>query len=266
MTFNNHPHPVRNLLRAEIMRPGTVLPWQLALGQVMEQLPPFTGGDFQTGARPELNIAELPPWVREAWSQPFNAHHQIELTYVKHPFWEPGEWTLKEERNPSRWWTRPELMDGSTLLSLHTTSGPWLGAPCVEAFGTEDSFFDPWPGGVDKMKWRRIIPEFEPRVYEVHSAAAWSHLVEAHPSLISDGRPPRRNSLHRPLTEWFPGRRLYEPDWRAVAERFDVIHLTQLAYLECAYDAIPCLDGVTTVTGWGPDVAVWLKSPISLGE
>ncbi|MDR2974145.1 MAG: hypothetical protein LBV00_05455 [Propionibacteriaceae bacterium] len=71
------------------------------------------------------------------------------------------------------------------------------------------------------------------------------------------------NRIHRPLWPiWLKRPEPYdEPDWAAVAEHYDVIHLTQLGYITCAYAPIPCLDGHTSVCGWGPDYACWLTYP-----
>ncbi|MDO5676337.1 MAG: hypothetical protein Q4G35_02380 [Propionibacteriaceae bacterium] len=96
---------------------------------------------------------------------------------------------------------------------------------------------------------------------EIDGARAWCRLTAEHPYLVADGA---AGGGSDDLAGWFGGFKFYEPYWPAVAEHYDVIHLTQLAYLECAYAPLECIDGITSITGWGPDVAVWLIHPTDI--
>ena len=259
--------PMWGLLSDELAEPSTPLPWQIALGAVVDAMPPMGPEPFAPQSVRGRVADAVPEFMRQLWSRPCARDKQVELAWRSRGFLEPTCLPVVQSLAQGRWWTRPEC--GESLRGeppthyepcLVTTTGPWLSAPCVAAFGQEDSYGEPWPCGEEDMMWRPIVPVFEPRVYEIDNAAAWIHLVEAHPArfVSTAGAQQRTHGLEL----WFADHRLYEPDWPAVAQEWDAVHLTQLAYAECAYAVIPCLDGVTTITGWGPDATVWLRHPL----
>lgn len=253
--------PVWSWLGAELSNPSTPLPWQLALGAVVEALPPMGNEPFDPWAERGMP-QDLPGYLRQLWSEPFTVDRQVELTRRDWGFRPAADLPVVQPGFFGRWWTLPELRggDGRYAPCLRTTSGPWFTAPCVEAFGTEDSFMDLWPDAVEDMAWRPVVPLRPPRIYEVSSADAWCALVNQFPT----SHPPQKlTSSGQDLAHWFAGHRFWEPDWPRVAEQYDGVHLTQLAYLESAYAPLPVRDGVTTITGWGPDLTVWLHHPLA---
>ena len=121
-------------------------------------------------------------------------------------------------------------------MCVQTTRGPWLDAPSVELRGDEDAFFAPWHLLEREVLWKPVVPKFTPRVAEVTSAQDWAALVEAWPSHFPSNAG-RQQSF---LGDWFAGHQIFEPDWAEVAQRYDVVHVTQVGYL-----------GAHPVPGWG---------------
>lgn len=94
------------------------------------------------------------------------------------------------------------------------------------------------------------------RVVEIRSPADWVTLCRKYPLEVS----------HEKRHDWFhtTGRvgRWVIPDWAAVAEEADGVHLTVAAYLRGAGTVIP-VDGeeiATVIAGWNPDETYWLNS------
>lgn len=243
------------LLLEERSDPGDALSWQLALGAVVDSLPWMGDEPFEPYAGTARPMPLLPPFIVELWSQPYAPARQVELGTPE--FLRLTNSPVVQPSTSARWFTLPALLEGACL---ETTAGPWLGAPSVAAFGMEDSHIQTGPDWFDEMQARAIVPTFDARVAEIDSPEAWVRLVERFPSMF-DGVNADVHSYQHDLAHWFSGHTLYEPHWPSVAQHYDAIHLTQLAYVQCAYAPIPCLDGVTTITGWGPDVTVWLRHP-----
>lgn len=246
---------VEGLLMQDHLAPNHALSWQVSLGAIVDSLPWMGADPFEPCAAELQSIPPLPPSIIELWSQPYAPAQQIQLGT---PLLEsPKSALIIQPPTNARWSTLPTMREGACLES---TTGPWLGAPCVAAFGMEDSYIQTGPDWFDDMESRPVLPSFEPRIYEVDSPVAWVRLVERYPSHFEDAQADQNRYQHD-LAHWFSHHKLYEPHWPSVSNDYDAIHLTQLAYVRCAYRAIPCLDGVTTVTGWGPDVTVWLRPP-----
>jgi hypothetical protein len=60
------------------------------------------------------------------------------------------------------------------------------------------------------------------------------------------------------------------PDWAAVAERYDAVHLTYAGYLSSAGLAIPVEDPAddsarSLIAGWNPDATYWLTDLADVG-
>ncbi|MGO3555043.1 MAG: hypothetical protein ACTINZ_06650, partial [Microbacterium gubbeenense] len=53
------------------------------------------------------------------------------------------------------------------------------------------------------------------------------------------------------------------PDWAAVAEEYDAVHLQVAAYLQAAGRALPVTDEAATVlAGWDPDATYWFTDRV----
>ena len=259
------PRPLVAMLAAERVMGSDLRDWQRALGEiVVEELPPMGPEPFVPSDWPLLSIDEvIPEPVRRAWSRPFQPESQVELATGPGKKFRPIQHhSVGQDDVNSRWWTLPVHRVPAHIageappyrMCLRTTSGPWCGAPSVEFWGAEDAFFDPWHLLEQEVPWRSVRPSFVPRVFEVRSADDWVQLVEAQPWWFPDDD----DSV---LGEWFAGHRVVEPNWARVADSHDAVHVTQLGHLDCAYAAIPCLGGITTLAGWGPDVTIWLRDP-----
>ncbi|MBE0009644.1 hypothetical protein DXT87_07545 [Arthrobacter sp. AET 35A] len=91
------------------------------------------------------------------------------------------------------------------------------------------------------------------RTYEVLTEADWVFLCREYPLEVTASR----------RHDWFrtTGRagRWVIPDWERVAEHWDAVHLTVLAYLSGAGRALEVDANTSTVlAGWDPDVTLWL--------
>ncbi len=96
----------------------------------------------------------------------------------------------------------------------------------------------------------------EHRVLELRAAADWTALCRAHPIDVSASR----------RHDWFrtTGRdgAWVLPDWQAVAEEWDAVHLSVSAYLALAGRVIPVDDErASLIAGWSPDTTFWLTEP-----
>jgi hypothetical protein len=103
--------------------------------------------------------------------------------------------------------------------------------------------------------WRVDVPD-SARVHEIDGPAAWVALVERFPLDVSS---------HRRGVWWQVSGRddgWAIPDWVAVAEAFDAVHLTVDGYLSTAGRALPVEVGGrptrTLLGGWDPDATWWL--------
>lgn len=227
--------------------------WQRALGEIVDELPPMGSRDWLPDRRFTLLelVSLIPDDVLVGWTLPFGGT-QVEVSHTDR-FVERYTAPVGNGPDDALWWTTPT--QGSTRRRvLTTTRGPWHRAPCVEAFGTEDSFWDTSDG---PAHWRTIEPTFDPVLYEIDGPPAWRSLVEAYPRRLEDPSP---SNAAGSLANWF-GDPFYVPDWAKVSSDFDAVHLTQLGYVTTAYAPIPCRGGTTSVCGWGPDLTAWLRHP-----
>ncbi len=91
------------------------------------------------------------------------------------------------------------------------------------------------------------------RTYEVRTADDWVSLCREHPLEVTASR----------RHDWFrctgDDGRWVIPDWEKIAQRWDAVHLTALAYLSSANRALQVDIGTSTViAGWNPDTTIWL--------
>jgi len=158
------------------------------------------------------------------------------------------------------WWSVPAL----TGLAVTGRRLPRV----AEAGGVDR----PAPVGLvlveDEMGWGTartwpVSPPTAVRVYEVTGPPAWAALVERYPLEVSAAR---RHDWYR-TTGW--DGRWAIPDWAAVADDFDAVHLTVDGYLSTAGQAVPVpgSDARTVLAGAAPDATWWLPDVLpELGE
>jgi hypothetical protein len=144
------------------------------------------------------------------------------------------------------WWSTP----GQSTLIRTTRPADGLGALGLalveDGFGEEDAIV---------RALRTVKP---PRVYEIDGPAAWMRLVERYPLKVSRAR----------RHDWFraTGRvgSWHIPNWPAVANDYDAVHLTVAGYLTTAGRALPVDGSATVLAGWNPDETYWLNDLLTL--
>ena len=140
-----------------------------------------------------------------------------------------------------QWWSDPAF----TGVAWTTPSLPDLGP--VRLYCTEDSM------GWDRARVHPVVVDERSRIFEVDSPGAWARLVEAYPLELTYGK----------RGDWWKttGRdgRWWLPDWPAVAENCDAVHVPVTGYLAAAGWAVPTADGATVLAGWGPGHTCWLR-------
>lgn len=151
------------------------------------------------------------------------------------------------------WWSTP-AHDWYGL-----TTGAVPGSPAVP---TRLPLVEDTLGWSSAVSWPVQVPDAA-RVFEVTGPADWADLVQLHPQEVTV----LRRGTWWQLTGW-DGRWLI-PDWAAVAEEWDGVHLTVDGYLSTAGRALPVdvpgPPASTLLAGFEPDVTWWLTDLPELG-
>lgn len=140
------------------------------------------------------------------------------------------------------WWSRP--------LEVAATTGDWAGIPCGLGL-VEDG--QGWESAlVTGARGTGHLLELD--------AATWADLCRRHPFEVTASSG----------SDWAraTGRqgRWVIPDWAAVAEEWDAVHLPIAPYLALAGRVIDVGDGAASViAGWDPDCTVWLTGAVRAG-
>ena len=140
-----------------------------------------------------------------------------------------------------QWWSDPAFSGAAWT----TPSRPGIGP--LRLYCTEDSM------GWDRARAHPVRVDERARVFEVAGPHDWARLVDAYPLEATHGK--------RGEWWWTTGRdgRWWIPDWPAVAEDYDAVHVTVTGYLSTAGWAIPTAHGATVLAGWGPGHTCWLR-------
>jgi hypothetical protein len=96
------------------------------------------------------------------------------------------------------------------------------------------------------------------RVAEIHDLPDWRQIVEAHPRPVSDSQREEWSRQFGWSGPWLL------PDWGALAQRWDGVHLSVRGYLRCHERIAPVQGGRTVLAGWDPDATYWLRDAIAL--
>ncbi|MGJ0183743.1 hypothetical protein [Corynebacterium glyciniphilum] len=160
----------------------------------------------------------------------------------------------------------------ATESPLSGSGGAWWTTPPAPAIPSTRIFpGTDMPAGVPLQEDRfgdmahafSYTPPPNPRIYEINEPADWVRLCDEFPL-------DQTYTLRR---EWFrvTGRdgRWIVPDWSAVAEKWEAVHLTVAGYLRTATRAVPVgapPDGnlspapaETMMAGWSPDETWWFR-------
>lgn len=139
------------------------------------------------------------------------------------------------------------------IVAATTRSRPGLGA--VSLLLEEDSLGSPtalcWP----------VRPTRPVRVVEIDDADAWLDLVRRYGIDVTGKRIANWSQASGLDCRWLL------PDWSAVADDYDAIHLTVTGYLRCSGRALPIDAGAATfLAGWDPDASFWLTDVLEAGR
>lgn len=235
----------------------------VTLGRIVEELPPMRIKDSRVNQRPlghreQQMVMEFAP---ADWGDLFEKECQVEYAGRSYGWPRPACVSdLDSSWHSGRWWTIPTFR-GSDTIRTRTTHGPYLDAPCVAAYGVEDTTFEsPWLGEVaadrsadSTAMWRPFRVSPGARVFEIGTQEDWSILVQRYPLELGGPTQWRR---------WFGEERFVAVDWCAAAADLDGVHVSQMGYLWCAYAPIRTSLGISTLAGWGPDQTLWLRASI----
>lgn len=160
------------------------------------------------------------------------------------------------------WWSAP--CTSGLPHSTRTLPGPHrVGPAVVQPVRT--------PVGLhlveDEMGWPTattwpVRPGPDARVLEIRDAAGWASLVARHPLVVSAAR---RHDWYRctgRVGDWLV------PDWGAVAEQVDGVHVPVATWLSLAGRPVevPGTGAATVLAGWHPDATWWLTDVLQVGE
>ncbi|NSC25323.1 hypothetical protein FM076_30905 [Streptomyces albus subsp. chlorinus] len=142
------------------------------------------------------------------------------------------------------WWSAPDFAAGTW------TTGPRGGLPALELGRFVDTFtpFDETTGTVVSL-----TVGGEARVAEIRGPQDWRELVTRFPRDVSVTHNGEWRDWGDADGPW------YLPDWEALAEHYDGVHVTVGGYLSSCGLAQPVLDGHTMLAGWVPDATVWVR-------
>ncbi len=146
-----------------------------------------------------------------------------------------------------RWWSTP------AMASLVTTTRAIPGLGAVELAWREDS-----PGQREALIWP-LMAIRSARVWEIDRPDAWTRLVDQYPLDVSTARRHDWYQTTGRAGSW------HIPDWRAVADDWDAVHLSVAGYLTTATRALPLAaeDAATVLAGWNPDQTWWLTDVLA---
>lgn len=152
----------------------------------------------------------------------------------------------------SHWWIAP--------INDHiprTTRGPigsWLSVSLLCPG-------DPEQMHLDNLNVWQVQTSTNANIYEVRGTNDWVALVERFPRDLAV-------AFNRDWSRWTgqAGPWLL-PDWKAISENYDGVHISIAGFIAAAYQALPVRDGFTILTGWRLDETLWLgKTPTAIQQ
>ncbi|WP_417233750.1 hypothetical protein [Arthrobacter sp.] len=145
-----------------------------------------------------------------------------------------------KRRTASSWWSTPALSD----LVQTTRALPGLGSAGLLL--VEDG------AGWNRARIWPLAPTAGSRILEIREPADWVGLVERQPLEVTQTwRKTAYESTGLDAT-WLI------PDFAAVAQEYDGVHLTAAGYLATAGRPLESGRGLTLLAGWDPDATYWL--------
>lgn len=168
--------------------------------------------------------------------------------------------TTAEEADAASRPSNPAAPVGGSWWSSPANSGLPRTARALEGLGSVG--LDLEEDGFGELE-ARVVPvsvRGDIRVCELRGPEDWTALVASHPLEVSLSR----------RHDWWQVTGLDNawvmPDWQAVAEHFDVVHLTVTGYLTTAGRALEVGPAFTVLAGWNPDESYWLTDALEPGS
>lgn len=156
------------------------------------------------------------------------------------------EWPTAHDASYSGpWWSTP------VHVNVTTTSRHLGRLPAVQLELVEDSL------GWDAARVAAVEILLDCRVLELETPSDWVDLVERYPLDVDRSR---RHDWWRATGGTGPWQ---IPDWPAVGQDYDAVHLTVMSYLAGAGRALPTRSGQTVLAGFDPDLTFWLNDSLT---
>lgn len=134
---------------------------------------------------------------------------------------------------------------------VSTTGAPFPELGPMALWAVEDSF------GPEHAVVRQVVSDRRVRVGTIDSPEDWAELCRRWP--LDVGRTSRRYDWMAATGrdgDWVV------PDWSAVAEEYDVVHLTVVGWFRTSGTVVPVdAHRASVVSGWTPDTTCWLTDP-----
>lgn len=196
------------------------------------------------------------------WTSPADLHHlrytdRYDTSHRDEPQRPPqlagaaeklAAWHFGADQGSENW------ASGPLGRGLPWTTRPLPGLGSTELVWEEDTLDHP-----SARVWH--LAATTPRIYEVDSPAAWTALVERYPFDIT-----RSSNREWQQVTGLEGPWLV-PDYQAVAQSYDGVHLTVAGYLTTATRALSLPScGYTLLGGWDPDTTWWLTDALHLNH
>ncbi len=196
--------------------------------------------------RPWAVTPDAPGWGGPGWGDPARRADDVLAEWRRDLLGERSHGTEDPVGAPisGTWWTTPPagLLDTTTERDGRGPLGLWA---------VED---DP---GWERAAVAPAAVDPSARIAVVDDADDWAALCRSAP--IDVTATTRRHDWYRATGrdgDWVV------PDWAAIAERFDAVHLTLRGWLRASGTAVPIGDTTASViAGWTPDTTVWLRDP-----
>jgi len=152
------------------------------------------------------------------------------------------------------WWSAPISWTASREVPWRApVTSPPIRSWGPDGVGSSELVWMEDDGGWTSADVQPLAPTSAPRVYEVTGPSAWADLVRRFPMGVTASR---RHDWYRHTGRdgaWAI------PDWLAVHEVYDAVHVTVAGYLTTAGLAVEVGDGTASVlAGWSPDLTAWL--------
>ncbi|MFC5433907.1 hypothetical protein [Microbacterium suwonense] len=234
-------------------------------------------GTDQVAATAEVRVAlervaeHVAPTV-SSWWRPIDLHRQWSVRWDEPRIGPPAAMSMAQLRRIQAQQIEQEQRAQHDRPADPTAnmSGEWWSKPGWPTPSTAGATFDGSPAALwfveDSMGWEQCLVYMasvsaRSRVFEIDSAEAWGELCTRFPTAVTALK---RHDWYRAtgrIGDWVL------PDWSAVAEHYDAVHLQAGAYLAAAGTAIPVGDSAASViAGWNPGETYWLTEVIRFDE